>query len=81
MHEKMLLILLHLRSKILIDFKILLSSICIKKENIRVVKIFDLRFFLDLYAFKYSEHDLTIFEKCLSACDTNFMAELILSKI
>ena len=47
-----------------------------QEENIVILKIFDFRFLTDLHVLECPEHDFTIFTKCLSVCDTNFVAAL-----
>ena len=47
-----------------------------EEESIGIVKIFVYRFFTDLHVLGCPKHDFTIFTKCLSLCDTNFVATL-----
>ena len=49
-------------------------------ESIGFVKIFDLRFLMDLHVFCCLKHNFTIYTKCLSVCvsarDTNIVTAL-----
>ena len=49
------------------DLDILLSSMLVE-ESTGFLQIFDFRFLMDLHVLGCSEHDLTIFGKCLSVC-------------
>ena len=49
------------------------------EESIGFVQIFDIRFLMDFHALGWSQHDLTIFGKCLFVCvsDKNFAASIV----